>query len=171
MQWSTNIMAASVIGLLIFAAWVDFATRIIPDGVALGVAALGLGSRLLDGISALAISVVLGLLLFAILVLAHARGILGGGDVKLAAATVVGLPANLVYPFLVVTALAGGVLALVHLAFRYGIRKPPRALRRRGLLHRVLAAERWRIARHGSLPYGVAIACGGIWVILASRGG
>jgi hypothetical protein len=34
----------------------------------------------------------------------------------------------------------------------------------------VLSAERWRIARHGSLPYGVAIACGGIWVIVSQAG-
>jgi Flp pilus assembly protein protease CpaA len=171
MQWSVNIMAAGIIGLLVFAAWVDVATRIIPDGVSIAVAALGIGCRLFDGLSAVAISILLGLLIFALLVLAHARGILGGGDVKLAAAMAVGLPADLVYRFVVVTALAGGVLGLVHLAFRYGLRQPPRALPRRELLRRVLAVERWRIARHGSLPYGVAIASGGIWTILTRGGG
>jgi prepilin peptidase CpaA len=35
---------------------------------------------------------------------------------------------------------------------------------------RVLRTERWRMARHGSLSYGVAIACGGIWAILETRG-
>ena len=34
-----------------------------------------------------------------------------------------------------------------------------------------LTAEVWRIRRRGSLPYGVAIACGGAWVLFTTPGG
>jgi prepilin peptidase CpaA len=115
----------------------------------------------------------LALLLFILLVALYARGMMGGGDVKLAAATALGLSPGSQYGFVVVTALAGGVLALLHLVLRRALRgararPPPRGA---GVFQRVLAAERWRIARRGSLPYGVAIACGGIWAVLAGRGG
>jgi prepilin peptidase CpaA len=121
----------------------------------------------------MAVSAALALLLFVLLVLLHSRGIMGGGDVKLAAATAIGLPPASIYHFIVYTALAGGVLACLHLALRFGLRhSSPHAPRRgAGLIQRVLSAERWRIARHGSLPYGVAIACGGIWAVLTARGG
>jgi prepilin peptidase CpaA len=35
------------------------------------------------------------------------------------------------------------------------------------LVRRVYAIERWRHLRHAPLPYGVAIAFGGIWTILS----
>jgi prepilin peptidase CpaA len=141
----------------------------IPDWVSVGLVVAGLAVRLFAGLPSAAVSVGLALLLFTLLALAHARGILGGGDVKLAAATAIGLPADSILRFVVVTALAGGVVALLYLALRFGLRRRlPRAPRRgASLLGRVFAAEHWRIARHGSIPYGVAIACGGIWVVLA----
>jgi Flp pilus assembly protein protease CpaA len=36
---------------------------------------------------------------------------------------------------------------------------------------RVAAIERWRIRRRGPVPYGVAIAIGGAFVVLTSQGG
>lgn len=170
--WSGELMAAVIVGLLLVAAWTDVATRVIPNGVVAALALVGLAARSFAGISAMGVSAALALLLFVLLVLLHSRGMMGGGDVKLAAATAIGLPAASIYHFIVYTALAGGVLACVHLALRFGLRhSQPRAPRRgASLIRRVLAAERWRIARHGSLPYGVAIACGGIWAVLTARG-
>jgi prepilin peptidase CpaA len=165
-------LAAAIVGLLIYAALVDVAIRIIPDGVAIGLVAFGVIERLLAGLPNLGASALAAMLLLVILVLLNARGLLGGGDVKLAVATAMGLPVESIYRFIVVTSLAGGVLALLHLALRYAIRGAPRPPPSgASLARRVLAAERWRIVRHGSLPYGVAIACGGIWAVLASRGG
>lgn len=171
--WSAEFLAAVIVILLICAAWSDIATRIIPDGVAIGLAVAGLCLRLFAGLSHAAVSLLIAALLFALLVLAHARGMLGGGDVKLAAATAIGLPAESIYRFVIMTSLAGGVVALLHLALRLGLRRVPLHAPRRGasLLRRVLSAEHWRIVRHGSIPYGVAIACGGIWVVLAGWGG
>jgi prepilin peptidase CpaA len=111
--------------------------------------------------------------LFLALAMLHARGMLGGGDVKLAAAICLGLSPPSAYRFIFVTAMAGGVLALLHLLARHALRAaPPRRPPPRGspLPKRVFFAERWRIARRGSLSYGVAIACGGIWAVLEARG-
>jgi len=171
--WSGELIAAVVVGLLLSAAWTDVATRVIPNGVVAALALVGLAVRSFAGFSAVAVSAALALLLFVLLALAHSRGMMGGGDVKLAAATAIGLPAASIYHLVVYTALAGGVLACLHLALRFGLRRSPPHAPRRGatLIQRVLLAERWRIARHGSLPYGVAIACGGIWAVLTARGG
>jgi prepilin peptidase CpaA len=173
MDWLGTSLAASVIVLLLFAALADIATRTIPDTVAVAIAALGALARLMTGPSALAISVAVALAMFALLVVLHARGVMGGGDVKLAAATCLGLSLHAVNPFIFVTAMAGGVIALAHLAGRWGLRNvthPTPAPRGASLLRRVVSAERWRIARHGSIPYGVAIACGGIWAVLRGQG-
>jgi prepilin peptidase CpaA len=170
--WSPEILAVATAGLLIFAALVDIATRTIPDGVVIAVAVLGICARLLSGLPGLMGSLLAALILFASLVFLNARGMMGGGDVKLAAAAALGLPVESLYRFIIVTAMAGGIVALVHLFLRLMIREPPRPPHRgASLIWRVLAVEGWRIARRGSLPYGVAIACGGIWAVMTSHGG
>jgi len=134
---------------------------------------LGLLARLLNGLPAVAVSVAASLALFVFLLLLHARGMLGGGDVKLIPAVALGLSLTSINRFVFITVMAGGVLAVLHLIARWLLRggrpiaPPPRGA---SLLRRVACVERWRIARHGSLPYGVAIACGGIWVIMSKAG-
>jgi prepilin peptidase CpaA len=173
MDWLGGLLAALVIALLIIAALADVATRTIPDTIAAAVGLLGIGARLLTGPWAVAASAAAALALLVVLVVLHARGLMGGGDVKLAAAICLGLSLQSAQRFVVVTAMAGGVLALMHLVARWALRDAqPAAPAPRGasLPRRVLSAERWRIARHGSLPYGVAIACGGIWAVLHGQG-
>jgi len=151
--------------LLLVAAWRDIATRTIPNAMCFLIAILGIFDRALDGPSFAAISLCAGGVLFMILMLAHFRGVIGGGDVKLIVAIACGLKLTALYPFIAVTALAGGVLAVCHLLLRGWLsRARPRKPPARGtlVLVRVLAAERWRISRRGSLPYGVAIVCGGL---------
>ncbi|MDA8248368.1 MAG: prepilin peptidase [Rhodospirillales bacterium] len=167
-----SILLPSVsIVLLAVAAWRDVAARMIPDAVAAGLLVLGVATRIaLAGLPAAGLSLGLALILFLALVALHAAGWLGGGDVKLAAGFAAGLAPQAILPFIAATAIAGGALAGVHLALRL---LPFRRCRPRPglmLLRRVLRAERWRIARHGSLPYGVAIACGGAWIILLGSG-
>jgi prepilin peptidase CpaA len=172
--WITDLIALLTIGLLAVAAASDLATRMIPDEACIALALLGFCVRLFAGITAAAVSVVVAVALFALLVLAHARGALGGGDVKLAAAMAVGLAPAQTYRFVVATVIAGGVLSLLHLLLR---RAPPparsvtRSTARASLARRIVTIERWRIRRKGSLPYGIAIACGGAWVTLAGLGG
>jgi Flp pilus assembly protein protease CpaA len=113
-------------------------------------------------------SLIVAAILLFVLLPVYARGWRGGGDVKLLIALSVGLPLSSVIQLLTVTALAGGVLAVLHLIMRT-LSYPRLAPVGSSLLRRVYVVERWRHLRHAPLPYGVAIACGGIWVIL-SRG-
>jgi len=169
MTWTGELLALLIVAALLLAAATDIACRVIPDSLAALVATLGLAARLLHGPAAPVISVAVALALFAVLVLLHGRGLLGGGDVKLATAICCGLSPTAVHQFVIVTAMAGGILATLHLAGRRAFRHLPlRPPPRRGasLPWRVFCAERWRMARRGSLPYGVAIACGGTWAVL-----
>jgi prepilin peptidase CpaA len=101
-------------------------------------------------------------ILLLLLIVIYQRGWIGGGDVKLLVALAIGLPLMGVIQLLTITALAGGVLALVHLMMRL-LPYPKLAPAGSSLVRRVYAVERWRNLRHAPLPYGVAIACGGIW--------
>lgn len=171
----TTIAAFVAAGLLLAAAWRDVATRIIPDGISIALAATGLLARGIEGPGALAASVLAALLLFLILLVPAMRGALGGGDLKLATALAVGLPPLASYHFVVATAAAGGALALLYLACgrlvpAASAAAAGRPRRPSSLPRRVLAAEAWRIRRRGPLPYGVAIALGGVIVLLRTSG-
>lgn len=160
---------ASILGiaLLLYVATLDVATRLIRNDVCLLLALLGIAGQLaspMQLIESLIAATILFLLLFAL----YQRGGIGGGDVKLLVALAIGLPPTGLIQLLTITSLAGGVLALVHLVMRV-LPYPRLAPVGSSLARRVYAIERWRHVRHAPLPYGVAIACGGIWTIL-SRG-
>lgn len=161
----TALSLLAVAGLLTVAAALDVASRTIPNWICGGVAALGLLARWPAGLSQMVLSALVAGVLFALLLLAYLRGALGGGDVKLAGAVAVGLPPGDTYDFVVVTAGAGGVLALLYLAMRAlpAMRPAPAG---RGRLARIYGVERWRIRRRGPLPYGVAIAVGGVFALI-----
>lgn len=158
-----------IVAALAYAAWSDLTTRIIPNRACVAILAAGITARAIAGATPLAWSLGFSALLFCILVAAHARGILGGGDVKLISATAIALPPAGAVLFLSATALAGGGLAAAHLLLRY---LPPPSPCPAGapLLSRVCAIERWRIRRHSPLPYGIAIASGGSWALLFTLG-
>ncbi len=168
--WLLDLAALAAMGLLGCAALSDLATRTIPDQACIALALLGAGMRLYAGLAALAVSAGVAAGVFAVLVLVHARGALGGGDVKLIGAVALGLAPAQTYRFLVATILTGGLLGLLHLALRHAP-PPARCKRPASSVHRIITAERWRIRRKGSLPYGIAIACGGAWVLLTGMGG
>lgn len=163
------LVAVVVVCTLAHAAWSDLARRLIPNTASIVIAVVGLFERGLVGPAAAAVSVSLSFGLFCALVVIHARGILGGGDVKLIAATSVGLSPVGVLNLLTIMALAGGVLAVVHLALRHLPGPKPRPFRS-GAISRVFRVERWRIRRRGPLPYGIAIATAGAWVFLTNLG-
>ena len=87
-----------------------------------------------------------GAAVFVLLAGAFYAGMMGGGDVKLAAALSLWFSPSAIIKFLVLMSLAGGVLSVVVLAWH-------RAKRREG---------------RPEIPYGVAIAFGGL-AILAQR--
>lgn len=158
-----DLLALSVgIVALLAAAACDLAFRLIPNALPVLVALAGAGLRLSQGVSALLLGLLLAAGLGALLLLAWRRGLLGGGDLKLLVACALFLPAALLAPFLLATALAGGVIALVHLGLRplLPARLGP-APRGAALPRRLLRAEAWRI-RRGALPYAAAIAAGAI---------
>lgn len=159
------LLAAVALALLAAGAWRDIVTRTIPDMVSLLLLAVGGLTRLLEGASDLALSAVVALVLFVLLLLAFSRGILGGGDVNLMTALAVGLSPCDSYRFVVATALAGGLLALAYLLLSHFRQSVP-TITRRSLFGRILTVERWRIRRRGPLPYAVAIAAGGAFVLL-----
>jgi prepilin peptidase CpaA len=88
-------------------------------------------------------------------------GLLGGGDVKLLTALAFWVGGSLVVQLVLLTALAGGALAVASLAFRsFGAFVPPVAAT---ILERVgLPVGRGASA---TLPYGVAIGVSGGWLV------
>ena len=151
--------------LLLAAAWQDLRTMRIADGLSLGIAAAfavwagsGLVQNTFDWLS-LAAALACGIGVFALGALAFATGHFGGGDVKLAAVTSLFAGPALVLDFAMVTALAGGLLGVAILAGApIG---PAPAADSAGTL-------RARLGR--SLPYGPAIAIGGLWVAASLAG-
>jgi len=149
--------------LLILAAGFDILTRIIPNPIPLGMAAVGLALRALDG--TLPWAVLAAGIVFTITLLCWLRGWMGGGDVKLLAASALLVPPISVFPMVTMVGVVGGVLALVYLTARRVVSPPSSAaaaVRPRSFLARALRAERWRLARGTALPYAVAIAIGGL---------
>ena len=147
---------ALLAALLIGAGAQDLRTMHIANGFSLAIAGLFVvwaGVELSAGrmsLATLAMAIGCAVLVFAVGAAAFAVGALGGGDVKLlAAVTLFAGPAGVV-DFLAITAIAGGLLGLAMLAGaplgQPALAGPLRARLRRGL------------------PYGPAIAAGGLWV-------
>jgi len=148
--------------------WTDLTERRIANGAVLAVLALWPVQLLLTGrpdpwwSGPLAGSLLLGVGL-----LAWQARVLGGGDVKLAAALAILVGLGGLLEFLLVTTLAGGVLALLMiLADR--IRPWLAALAAQllpvpvaGRLGTFLLAD--PAGRPASVPYGIALAAGGLW--------
>jgi prepilin peptidase CpaA len=165
MNWITPTALFLEILLLLYVAVIDVATRLIQNEICLILALLGIASQIASP-THVAESLVAATILFLLLIVIYQRGWIGGGDVKLLVALAIGLPLTGVIQFLTMTALAGVVLALMHLMMR-SLPHPEPAPAGSSLLRRVYAVERWRHVRRAPLPYGAAIACGGIWTLLS----
>lgn len=145
----TELLLALLALLLVVAAIVDVRTFTISNRLNVAVAILAplywwsAGLPLWPDIG-LQVAVALGV--FLLLALAFQAGLMGGGDVKLAAALALWFSPASTLKFLVFMSLAGGVLTLVLVA-----------------AHRLRSKE-----GRPEIPYGVAIAIGGL-VILAQR--
>jgi prepilin peptidase CpaA len=163
MSWIVPIVSFFEILLLLYVATIDVAARLIPNEICLALVLLGIAGQLASPMQ-VAQSLIAATILLLLLLVIYQRGWIGGGDVKLLVALAIGLPLTGVIQLLTVTALAGGVLALVHLMMRL-LPSPRLAPAGSSFARRVYAIERWRHLRHAPLPYGVAIACGGIWTV------
>jgi len=165
MSWIVPLASILEILLLLYVATMDVATRLISNKISVVLALLGIVSQSATPTGILA-SLVAAAVLFLVLFAIFQQGWMGGGDVKLLVALAAGLPFTGVIQLLTMTAFAGGVVALVHLMMR-NLPHPRLAPAGSSLVRRVYAVERWRHLRHAPLPYGVAIACGGIWAIFS----
>jgi len=145
----TEILLAGLAALLVVAAVIDVRTFTISNRLNLTVAALAPLYWLAAALTpwpGMAIQLAAGLAVFTVLAGAFYAGMMGGGDVKLAAALALWFPPGVTVKFLVLMSIAGGVLTLGLLVWH-------RARRREG---------------RPQIPYGVAIAFGGL-AILAQR--
>ena len=145
----TELLLSLLALLLMVAAVVDARTFTISNRLNLAVALLAPLFWWSSGLApwpnaAMQVGVALGV--FALLAMAFSIGMMGGGDVKLAAALALWFPPDATLHFLVLMSLAGGILTIAVLA-----------------IHRF----RGRVGRP-QIPYGVAIAFGGL-AILAQR--
>ena len=134
---------------LLFAAFTDLRSRQISNRLNLAIA---IGAPLFWWTSGLSlwpdVAMQLGVALaaFAVLAAMFAIGLMGGGDVKLLTALALWIAPQAFLQLLIIMALAGGVLTIVMAGWHF------------------LRRQKERLA----IPYGVAIAFGGLWVLVAN---
>src|SRR3954453_5360881 len=114
MSWIVLIISILEILLLLYVATIDIATRLIRNEICLALALLGIAGQLGSPMQ-VAQSLIAAAILLLLLLVIYQRGLIGGGDVKLLVALALGLPLMGLFQLLNLTALAGGLLALVHL--------------------------------------------------------
>ncbi|MEQ8967931.1 MAG: prepilin peptidase [Azospirillaceae bacterium] len=164
---------AAVAGLALWAAVSDARTMTIPNTASVGIVAaypvwllgLWLGGAWLGGPAGTAMLPALGpvwAVAIAALVLAigfamFAAGFAGGGDVKLLTALALWAGPWMIFEFLVVTSAAGGLLAVAL--------GTARMIRRRTAAVDGLEIEAGKPPRRRPIPYGIAIAAGGLVVL------
>jgi prepilin peptidase CpaA len=136
---------------MIFGGMMDMFTLTIPNRVSLVLIAAFFLAALVTGMSwtALGAHVATGLAVLLFGFALFAGGFIGGGDAKLLAAAALWLGFNDIALYVLYVAVAGGLLALVIVAYR-AIIPPPFLMR-----------QPWAMRLHakaGGMPYGLALA-------------
>lgn len=150
-------------GLMVVAALFDLWRFIIPNWISVALAGLFLALAVLQPVPVAWLSHLgaMALVLLGSLVL-YRFGFLGGGDLKLLSVAGLWIGLDSLLAFLVVTAIVGGGLSLALVAVRWMLtsvlvmQSAPDCFTRISLPRLLLPGEH--------VPYGVAIAAGGIWV-------
>ena len=145
-QAISSLLLVALAAMLLVACWCDLKARTIPNGLNLAVALLAIPYWWSIDLSlwpGVALQLGVAALVFCLFAIAFAFGAMGGGDVKLVAAIALWLPAQSVLALLFIMSVAGGALTLAML-----------------IRHR-LARQTGQL----EIPYGVAIAFGGLWLI------
>jgi prepilin peptidase CpaA len=145
----TAILLGLLATLLVIAAVIDARTFTISNRLTLTVALLAPLYWLSVALApwpGVAVQLAAGATVFLLFAAAFYAGMMGGGDVKLAAALALWFPPHVTVQFIVIMSVAGGLLTLVLVVWHRGRRKAGRP----------------------QIPYGVAIAFGGL-AILAQR--
>lgn len=145
--------------LMIRTAYGDLTNLLIPNWLSITLAVMFIPAWWVGGggFDILAYHLLIGGLVLAAGFGLFACGVIGGGDVKIAAATALWLGPALLDDYFIAFALIGGVLALIILIMR------------RFPLPNGIAKHIW-IGRHPEnkegVPYGIALASGGLLVYL-----
>jgi prepilin peptidase CpaA len=142
----TQLLVIGLAALLVVAAVIDVRTFTISNRLTLAVALLAPLYWLSIALApwpGIAIQVAAAAVVFLLMAGAFYAGMMGGGDVKLAAALALWFPPAATIQFIVLMSLAGGVLTI-------GLVVWHRAKRREG---------------RPEIPYGVAIAVGGLAIL------
>lgn len=143
-----GLLIALAIALLV-AAFTDIRSRQISNKLNLAIAIAAPLFWWSSGLSLwpdVAIQFGVAIAAFAVLSAMFAAGLMGGGDVKLLTAIALWIEPTAFLQLLIIMALAGGVLTVVMGAWHF------------------LRRQKERLA----IPYGVAIAFGGLWVLAAN---
>jgi prepilin peptidase CpaA len=143
----TEILLGILALLLVVAAVIDVRTFTISNRLNLGVALMAplyWWSAHLPLWPDIGIQVAIAAGVFALLAVAFYAGMMGGGDVKLAAALALWFSPQSTLRFLVFMSIAGGVLTLVVVGLHRLKKKPGKP----------------------EVPYGVAIAVGGLLILI-----
>ena len=143
--------------MMVFAAWSDLFTMTISNRVSLILVAGFFAMALVSGMSPHAVLSHVGAA-FAVLAVTFvffARGWIGGGDAKLAAATALWLGFDHLMPYLLYASIFGGVLTLAMIRFR--LMPLPAMLANRDWVKRLHRLD-------GGVPYGIALAAAALLV-------
>lgn len=141
-----SLLIAALALLLLRGAVTDLRSRIISNRLNLAIALLAPLWWWANGLSLypdIALQLGLAAAVFALFAGLFALGMMGGGDVKMLGALALWLPPEAMAALLVIMALAGGAVTIVTLVHHH--------LARRG--------------GRPEIPYGVAIALAGLWVL------
>lgn len=142
----TDLLLVALAAILVVAAVIDVRTLTISNRLNLTVA---LGAPLywlsvaLEPWPGMAVQLAAGGIVFLLFAGAFYAGVMGGGDVKLAAALTLWFSPFATIKFLVLTSIAGGVVTVVVLAWHHARKNEGRP----------------------EVPYGVAIAFGGLAIL------
>ena len=142
----TRILLALLSIALVVAAVGDWRRRLIENWLTGGIALTAPLLWIAQGYGwwpEIGLQVILSLTLFLIFLIFFAIGAMGGGDVKLIAALGLWFPMTSMMTLLIVMSILGGLLTLAMLVYHRMARKPGRP----------------------EIPYGIAIAGAGLWVI------
>jgi prepilin peptidase CpaA len=146
---ATDLLCAALAMMLLWAAVVDIRTRTIANGLNLAIALMAPVFWWATGVDVwpdAAIRVGVAVAVFLLVAAAFHLGAMGGGDVKLAAALALWFAPGDTLFLIVIMSLAGGLLTLIVM-----------------IEHKAKKNE-----GRPEVPYGVAIAFGGMW-LLAQR--
>jgi prepilin peptidase CpaA len=152
------------LGACLVAAYLDIRRRRIPNWLTASLAIAAIAVHAFSGIRAVGESIAVMAVLTALGTLLYSRGGIGGGDIKLAIAASGMVSFPLCIPFLLYTAIGGGLLAIVFVIVRGGARA---SFSRAIMLTASSGAQGLSVEKSETLPYAVAFAFGATMVVLA----